>query len=251
MRIRRKPWARPELAACPYYIQEPHTHKNRWRAFFANPEQPLHLELGCGKGGFIAQMAPANPQINYLAIDIKSEMLGLARRKVEAAYAERGLEVKNFGLMSQEIELIHGVFGPEDGVQRIYINFCNPWSRAGYQKRRLTHSRQLIKYAGFLADGAEIWFKTDDDGLFEDSLLYFEECGFVVEYKTYDLHNSGFEGSLPTEHEMMFTAEGIPTKFLIARFDRTRSMAAIEKLLEENPKYHPSLIVQKQRPDRN
>ena len=102
-------------------------------------------------------------------------------------------------------------------MERIYINFCNPWSqKAKHRKRRLTHPRQLEQYKTFLAPGGEIWFKTDDDSLFADSVHYFEECGFSIRYQTLDLHHSGFEGNIPTEHEAMFSEQGIPIKFLIA-----------------------------------
>ncbi|MGL4773786.1 MAG: tRNA (guanosine(46)-N7)-methyltransferase TrmB, partial [Clostridium sp.] len=100
---------------------------------------------------------------------------------------------------------------------RIYINFCNPWPKERHKKRRLTHNRQLEKYKTFLRPEGEIWFKTDDDPLFEESLEYFKESGFNIEYITYDLHKSGFKGNVVTEHEKMFTGMGIKTKFLIAK----------------------------------
>jgi len=106
----------------------------------------------------------------------------------------------------------------KDVIERIYINFCNPWPKDRHKKRRLTHTRQLQKYKKFLKSGAEIWFKTDDDELFEESLEYFKECNLEIKYITYDLHASGFEGNVSTEHEEMFTAQGIKTKFLIAEY---------------------------------
>ncbi len=241
MRMRRKPWARPELAACPYYIPQPEQYKGHWREQFSNPQAPLHLELGCGKGGFISQMAVQNPQINYIAMDIKSEMLALARRNLEAAFA--GQPVTNVKLCTQEIELIHQSIAPEDGISRIYINFCNPWPKAHHHKKRLTHPKQLIKYLGFLEDGGEIWFKTDDSQLFTHSLIYFTQCGFELAYVTHDLHHSGFTQSLSTEHERMFTQQGIPTKFLIARCHRETCAKAVETLQRENPKYQLERIL--------
>ena len=216
MRMRRKPWARPELAACPFFIDEPASLRGKWAGAFAHP-QPVWLELGCGKGGFLAQMALAYPQVNFMGIDIKSEVLAVARRTIVAAFEAEGREVENVLLMSQDIERIDQILAPEDVVERIFINFCNPWPKARDHKKRLTHSRWLAKYSQFLRPGGEIWFKTDDDDLFLASLRYFGECGFEVTYQTRDLHQSGFTQSLPTEHERMFTQEGIPTKFLIAR----------------------------------
>lgn len=215
MRIRRKPWVRPELDACPFHMKEPGTYKNRWNLLFEN-ENPLHIELGCGKGGFISKMAAANPSVNFLAVDVKAEMLGLAKRNIEREFQAVGRDVTNVRIISQNIEYIDNVFGEQDFAQRIYINFCNPWPRKKHKKHRLTHPRQLEKYKIFLKPGGEIWFKTDDDELFEETIPYLEENGFTVKYLTRDLHNSDFTESIPTEHEKMFTEMGIPTKFLIA-----------------------------------
>ena len=106
----------------------------------------------------------------------------------------------------------------EDVVDRIYINFCNPWPKPKHRKKRLTHTKQLKLYREFLRNGGDIYFKTDDDGLFTDSLKYFEEAGFDIINKTYDLHNQNiFEDNIETEHEKMFTEEGKTIKALIAR----------------------------------
>lgn len=215
MRIRHKPWAKPELEACEFCVKTPDGMKGKWQEAFPK-KQEIHLELGCGKGGFISQLAPENPDINFIAADIKSEMLGLAKRKLEKAYEEKGLEPDNIRIFTKNIENISQVFAPEDNIKRIYINFCNPWPRGKHKKRRLTHPRQLVQYKSFLADDGEIRFKTDDDELFEESLEYFEECGFEVAYKTFDLHNSDFAENIMTEHEKMFSDEGKPIKFLIA-----------------------------------
>ena len=215
MRMRRKPWARPELDACHFFIQKPSEYKGRWKEFFKN-NNPIYLELGCGKGTFMAVHGSENPNINYIAVDIKDEVLVLAKRNIEKAYEEKGHKLDNVALMSQEIALIDNMLDENDEVSRIYINFCNPWPKDRHKKRRLTHTRQLEKYKVFLKKGGEVWFKTDDDTLFEESLEYFKEANFEIKYITYDLHNSGFEGNVMTEHEKMFTEQGIKTKFLIA-----------------------------------
>lgn len=215
MRMRRKPWARPELAACDFFVDTPPENYGHWAEKFSK-QQPMHMELGCGKGGFLAQLAVLHPEINYLGVDIKSEVLVLAKRNVEKACAEKNLPVANVLLMSQQIECIEKTFAPTDTVEKLYINFCNPWSKPSDNKHRLTHPRQLEKYKTFLKKGSEVHFKTDDDGLFRDSVGYFEQCGFEIVYITYDLHNSGWEGNLMTEHEKMFSEQGIPIKKLTA-----------------------------------
>ena len=203
MRMRFKPYARPELLACDFHVHEPLTHAGHWHELYARPEQPLHLELGCGKGGFLSQLAPLHPDINYLGIDITDKVLILAKRKVEAAYA--------------------------DTVQRIYINFCNPWSKnAGSNKHRLTHPRQLLQYRALMPEGSEIYFKTDDDDLFRDSLGYFPAAGFEITWQTFDLHKNEPDWNLRTEHEGMFSEQGIPIKALIARKGPDSSVTWVE-----------------------
>ena len=216
MRLRKKPWARPELESCDFFIVNPKEYKGKWKELFGN-DKPIYLELGCGKGTFMAVHGSQNPDINYIAIDIKDEVLVLAKRNIEKAFEEAGRPVvDNVKLMAQEILIINEILGEDDCIDRIYINFCNPWPKDRHKKRRLTHNRQLDQYRTFLKDKGEIHFKTDDDELFEESLEYFKENKFTIKYITYDLHNSGFEGNVPTEHEKMFTEQGIKTKFLIA-----------------------------------
>ena len=214
MHMRRKAWARPELEACPYYREMPENLKGQWRGQFSK-EAPLHVELGCGKGVSTAQMTRDNLDVNYVAVDLVRDVLGSTRRNMEAAYGD--MPVENVLITALHIEYIYKYFGPEDRVERIYIHFCNPWTkRKKHEKRRLTHSRQLMQYRDFLVDGGEIWFKTDDDQLFDDSLVYFEECGFQVRYLTRDLHQSGFSPNYVSEHEIMYTEKGVPIKFAIA-----------------------------------
>ncbi len=218
MRIRRKPWARPELAACPFNIDEPLSYKGQWQTAFPK-EQPLHLELGCGKGVFTAEQALRHPEFNLVAIDIKSDVLGVAKRNVEEIFGDK--PVDNLRLFAYDIERILEVMDEKDQFDRIFINFCNPWPKKKHKKKRLTYTRQLDHYKTFLKPDGEIWFKTDDDELFEESLDYFKECGFNFSYLTRDLHNSDFDDNVITEHERMFSQQGIPIKFLIAKLDPT------------------------------
>lgn len=236
MRIRFKPWAREELETSPFYIDNPQDYKNRWKTVFEK-EAPIYVELGCGKGNFIAKLSKNNEEknINFIAIDLVDAMLGLAKRNLELEYGirttlekeeieneiEKQKVIKNVKLTRYDISLVSNIFGKEDNIQRIYINFCNPWPRGKHHKKRLTHTRQLMQYKEFLSDNGEIFFKTDDDLLFADSLIYFEQSGFKIEKKTYDLKNEkdfwNGEENIETEHEKMFQKEGIKIKALIAK----------------------------------
>ena len=213
MRLRKKWWARPELEESNIFISKPADLKGKWREEFGN-NNPIHLELGCGRGGFLTENCKRYPDINHIAVDLKDEVLVYALRKVKEVQPE----LTNARIVALNISFIADMFD-KDEIDKIYINFCNPWPKERHKKRRLTHTRQLEKYKKFLNKGAEIWFKTDDDELFEESLEYFKESNLEIKYITYDLHNSGFEGNVTTEHEDMFTAQGIKTKFLIATYN--------------------------------
>ena len=214
MRIRRKKWAREELDNFKYYIDKPEVFKNTWREKFKDQEKPLYIELGCGKGTFISKLASANENINYIAVDMIEAMLGLTKRNIELEYGDK--EINNLYLIRANVELIQNVFGENDKVDRIYINFCNPWPKAKHNKRRLTHTRQLESYKTFLKSDGELYFKTDSDELFADSLEYFKEAGFNVKKITYNLHEEPiFETNIVTEHEKMFSDEGIKIKAAI------------------------------------
>lgn len=216
MRMRNKPWATPELNACKFFIRNAEQYRGKWNTAFER-RQPIHLELGCGKGLFIAGLAPKNPQINYMGVDLKDAVLAPAKRYIEQAFHAENKEPDNVVLLAQDIERILQIMSPEDTVQRIYINFCNPWPKDKHNKRRLTHPRQLESYKQFLAKDGEIWFKTDDDPLFADTLGYLEESGFEVLRQTYDLHGENFPDNVMTEHEKKFMEQGVKIKALVAR----------------------------------
>lgn len=217
MRIRRKKWAEKELQEAKFYIDKPEVYKGKWAEYFKN-KSPLYVELGCGKGIFIATLASKHREINYIAVDMIEAMLGLSKRNIEEAYNYENPE--NLALIRANIELIDNVFDECDKVDRIYINFCNPWPKAKHNKRRLTHTRQLEKYKAFLKKNGELYFKTDDDELFEASLEYFKESKFEIKKITYDLHKESiFEENIETEHEKMFSEKGIKIKALIAGYN--------------------------------
>ncbi len=215
MRMRNKPWVQPELDASPFYLQDP-MQKGQWRQKFLK-DQPIYLELGCGKGHFIAGHAVNHPDINYLGIDMISIVLAAGCREVKKAFAAHNRPIDNVILTPYDIERILNIMDEQDKVARIYINFCNPWPKLRYHKKRLTHPKQLAHYKKILLPEGEIHFKTDDVGLFADSLTYFTESGFDILYQTTDLHASDYPDNVMTEHEKKFTEKGIKTKLLIAK----------------------------------
>ncbi len=145
-------------------------------------------------------------------------MLGLAKRKIEEVYQNEKKEIDNVILTRFDIERILLILNENDQVDGIYINFCNPWPRGKHHKKRLTYTRQLEHYKQFLKPEGTIYFKTDDDNLFEDSIHYFEEAGFQIEKITRDLKNEqDFWENIETEHEKMFSEQGIKIKACIAK----------------------------------
>lgn len=219
MRIRRRPWAKQELEEAKFYIDNPSINKGKWNTTFKN-NNPIHLEIGCGKGSFISKLATAHTDINYIAADMIEAMLGLSKRNIENTYQNDKLEIDNLWLIRMNAERILDVFSSEDDIERIYINFCNPWPRGKHKKRRLTHTRQLENYKQFLnKQKGEIYFKTDNDELFEESIEYFKESGFSIIKITHDLHNEMIFEDIRTEHEEMFSSQGIKIKALIAKIN--------------------------------
>lgn len=209
MRLRKKWWARPELENDKKVVIRPMEKKGLWKDEFKN-SNPIHLELGCGRGQFISSKAKENPDVNYIAVDLKDEVLIYALKKVNEA------EVENVRLIPMNISFISEVFD-KDEVSKIYINFCNPWPKDRHKKRRLTHTKFLTEYKKFLKPESEIWFKTDDTELFDESQEYFKDNGFELKYVTYDLHKSDFHQNIMTEYETKFTSLGMKTMFLIAK----------------------------------
>lgn len=216
MRIRKKKWAEPELAVCDFYIPNPEDYKNNWKSFFKNGN-PIMLEIGCGKCAFAAQMALLHPELNFIAVDIKLDMLGVGRRAIVKMFKEKGRDVDNIALVRFNAETLNEIIGKGDDIQRIYINFCNPWPRKKHNKRRLTYPKKLMMYKDIIDVGKEIHFKTDDDNLFEESLEYFKSTNYKLTTVCYDLHRSDIDPltTPATEHEIMFSNEGIKIKYCI------------------------------------
>lgn len=211
MRIRNKPWAKEELAASKFYVQKPENNKGHWKEVFKNPENSIHLELGCGKGYFVQKAAKQNSKINYIAVDLIDTILGIANRNIIEEFKSQ--EIENIALTRYDVEAITNILDKTDNIERIYINFCNPWPKPRHKKRRLTHTRQLEKYKLFLKPKGEIYFKTDDDELFKESLEYFKAEGFEPIKITYNLNEEpNFWENIETEHEIKFKKAGIKIK---------------------------------------
>lgn len=171
---------------------------------------PLHMEIGCGKGRFITTLAKANPHINYIASEMIANIIVLA---VEKAQEE---EIDNIRFVSGNVQYMADSL-PEGSVDRIYLNFSDPWPKDRHAKRRLTHKRFLDLYDKILAPDGEIHFKTDNRPLFDFSLESFKESGWELDDVTYDLHNSDFEGNIMTEYEEKFSGLGFTINRLVAR----------------------------------
>ena len=214
MRIRKKKWAEPELSVCNFYVKNPEENAGKWMQAFKK-EQPLYLEIGCGKGGFAGQLALKNPDKNIIALDIKVDMLGVGRRTIVKLFEDAGKtqdDITNLLLVKYNVEMLDKIITADDKIDRLFINFCNPWPRAKHKKRRLTYYKKLEMYKTFLKPDSEIRFKTDDDELFDESLEYFEQSGYEILYLTRDLHASDVTDNIETEHEKMFSEEGIKIK---------------------------------------
>ncbi|MCH5186981.1 MAG: tRNA (guanosine(46)-N7)-methyltransferase TrmB [Oscillospiraceae bacterium] len=164
---------------------------------------PLHIEIGCGKGRFITETAALHPEISYVAVEKVSNVIVLAMEKAKAA------ELSNLKFIRGDFAMIAPQL-PEGSVDRIYLNFSDPWPKNGYAKRRLTHGAFLEQYKRILKDGGEIHFKTDNRGLFDFSLETFPENGFELKNITFDLHKEMPDGNIMTEYEQRFSEIGTP-----------------------------------------
>lgn len=202
MRLRKKPWAVPKLKESPMVVTTPQIYKGRWMEFF-KVTAPLHVELGTGKGNFITTLARNHPNTNYLGIEMKPEAL------VSALFKGADLEAQgNLGLLLFNVNHILDAFAPGE-VDRLYINFCDPWPKKRHAKRRLTHHQFLNRYRQILKSGGEIHLKTDNEALFEFSLNEFSEYGFRLRNITFDLHRSEYTENIMTEYEQKFAEQGM------------------------------------------
>ncbi|AKG85776.1 tRNA (guanosine(46)-N7)-methyltransferase TrmB [Listeria monocytogenes] len=213
MRVKHKPWAKDRLEEFPViYIKNPEDFKGQWHEVFGN-DNPIHIEIGSGKGQFISGMAKANPEINYIGIEmIESVLVSALDKAIE-------VDVPNLRLVARDAKLLEDCFEKGE-IAQIYLNFSDPWPKKRHTKRRLTNPTFLTIYERLLPKAGEIHFKTDNRSLFEYSLVAFSEYNMLLTFVSLDLHNSDYEGNIKTEYEEKFSAKGFPIYRLEAKFDR-------------------------------
>ena len=210
MRLRNVPGSREAIADSPLAINEPKELKGKWNEEFGN-NNPIRIEIGMGKGKFITQLAMENPDINYVGIEKYSSVLIRAIEKCE------DIEINNLRFIRMEAEYIQDVF-EKDEVDRIYLNFSDPWPKDRHAKRRLTSRQFFARYDQMLKKEGRVEFKTDNKALFDFSVEEVKEAGWILEECTYDLHNDTRlnEGNVMTEYEKKFSELGNPICKLIA-----------------------------------
>ena len=212
MRLKNVPGSREAIAESCYVIHEPEAQKGNWKEVFGN-SNPVHIEIGMGKGKFIMGMAKLHPEINYIGIEKYSSVLLRAIQKME----EEALP--NVRFIRMDAEDINEVFG-KDEVDKIYLNFSDPWPKDRHAKRRLPSRQFLARYDQILVKDGRIEFKTDNRDLFDFALEELEPAGWKSEEVTFDLHNDDrlVQGNVMTEYEEKFSAAGNPIcKYIIYR----------------------------------
>ena len=206
MRLRKKPHIDEKLQNFADFVT-----RGDVQPITKDPARELYVELGTGKGDFITQIAERNPQINFIGLEVEATCVLAAARKV------REKKLSNVRLIVFDVSNIAELFAAHE-IDRLYINFCDPWPKKRHAKRRLTNVRFLELYRKILKDGGEIHFKTDNRGLFDYSLEQFALAGMTVSDVTNDLHAAEPPDNIRTEYETKFSAEGVPINFCIARF---------------------------------
>lgn len=199
MRMRKKKWSAGELFINKRVISEPSVQKGNWHSFFGN-NNPIHIELGCGKGQFINQLAQTR-ETNYIAIEKYVDIISMAARLGRTSNS-------NAWFIVGDVKNITEYFG-EDEIDCVYINFCDPWHKTKHASRRLTHANFLSLYRKILKPNGIIKFKTDNLPLFEFSLRQFKTHSWYVQNISYDLHASGVINTT-TEYEDKFSNMGMP-----------------------------------------
>ncbi|HEX6922395.1 MAG TPA: tRNA (guanosine(46)-N7)-methyltransferase TrmB [Bacillales bacterium] len=211
MRLRHKPWAGEKLRNHPnIVIADPESYKENWTASFQQGA-PLHVEIGTGKGQFVTGMAKQFPDTLFIGIELMESVIVSVLDKVLEE------ELSNVKLLNRNANDLQ-VYFAENEIDRIYLNFSDPWPKKRHEKRRLTYKRYLEMYEKVLKPGGEVHFKTDNAGLFEYSLESFCEYGMEVRNVSRDLHNDGMKGNVMTEYEKKFSEKGNPIFRCEARF---------------------------------
>ena len=201
MRLRHKPYAQDKLLEYKQYVVEkPEESKGKWTERFEKA-QPLHIEIGCGKGRFIIEMAKRYPEINFIGIELQTSVI------VSALEKQIEEQLPNLQLMQVNAKDLREYFEAGE-VDRIYLTFSDPWPKNRHEKRRLTYKSFLSVYETILNDKGELHFKTDNQKLFEYSLTSFSKYDAVLEKVYLDLHKSDVEDNVMTEYEEKFSKKG-------------------------------------------
>ena len=210
MRLRNVPGAREVMVENQYVFTEPEGMKGTWSEVFNN-DNPVRIEIGMGKGRFVSTLAQLNPDINYVGIEKYSSVL------LRAVEKQDELNLPNLRFIRMDAEAITEVFDREE-VDRIYLNFSDPWPNDRHAKRRLTSRQFFERYNIILKKDGQVEFKTDNRPLFDFSVEEVKEAGWQLRAVTYDLHNDAklCEGNVMTEYEERFSAAGNPICKLIA-----------------------------------
>lgn len=212
MRLKHKPWAAEFIEQHPdVIIPNPEDYKAKWADVFGN-DNPVHIEVGTGKGQFVIGMAQQNPDINYIGIELFDSVIVCALEKIIEAK-----KPSNLRLLKVDGAKLQDYFEKGD-VSRVYLNFSDPWPKTRHAKRRLTHEGFLKLYEAVLIDNGEIHFKTDNRGLFEYSLVSMNQYGMRLNYVSLDLHAEMPEDNIMTEYEQKFSAKGQPIYRLESQF---------------------------------
>ena len=213
MRLRNIPGADDVIQNHPVAIKNEIEQKGKWHTVFGN-ENPIHIEIGMGKGQFLLNLAKQNPQINYIGIERYSSVLLRALEKYDT---EEFCDMKNIRFICMDATNLPEVFAVGE-IDKIYLNFSDPWPKARHAKRRLTSKQFFERYDKILAFDGVVEFKTDNRELFDFSLEQVELAGWVLLAKTYDLHNDPTlsRGNVMTEYEEKFSGQGHPIHKLIA-----------------------------------
>ena len=202
MRMRRMKNLESRMEACAeVHIQEPAAYKGKWRDLMPGCKA-LWVEVGCGKGKFTAETAQANPDVLLIAVERCREAMVVAMEKA------RNMGLKNVYYIDMDVAKIEEIFERGE-IDRLFINFPDPWPRKKNAKRRLTHRGFLDKYCRTVREGGEIHFKTDNAPLFQFSVEEFAACGLQVNNLTRDLHKDGIVGIM-TGYEEKFHGLGTP-----------------------------------------
>ena len=215
MRLRNVPGADAYLTAHPLVIKNETRYRGTWKETFQNPENPIHIEIGMGKGQFLLTLAKENPSINYIGIERYSSVLLRALERFDND--EEYKDVNNIRFICMDATNLPEVFAVGE-IDKIYLNFSDPWPKARHAKRRLTSKQFFERYDKILAFDGVVEFKTDNRELFDFSLEQVELAGWVLLAKTYDLHNDRTlsRGNVMTEYEEKFSGQGHPIHKLIA-----------------------------------